>query len=56
MGFWGFGVLGIYQRDYTVIQAGILSVSLLIIFLSILIEFVHTAINPMSKKELYATY
>ena len=49
-------VSGIYQRDYTVIQAGILSVSLLIIFLSILIEFVHTAINPMSKKELYATY
>ena len=26
---------GIYQRDYTVIQAGILSVSLLIIFLSV---------------------
>ena len=49
-------VSGIYQRDYTVIQAGILSVSLLIIFLSILIEFIHTAINPMSKKELYATY
>ncbi|MCL1143922.1 ABC transporter permease subunit [Shewanella gaetbuli] len=48
-------VSGIYQRDYTVIQAGILSVSLLIIFLSILIEFIHTAINPMSKKELYAT-
>lgn len=49
-------VSGIYQRDYTVIQAGILSVSLLIIFLSILIEFIHTVINPMSKKELYASY
>lgn len=49
-------VSGIYQRDYTVIQAGIFSVSLLIIFLSILIEFIHTVINPMSKKELYASY
>ncbi|WP_445773233.1 ABC transporter permease subunit [Shewanella sp.] len=49
-------VSGIYQRDYTVIQAGILSVSLLIIFLSILIELLHTAINPMSRKELYASH
>ncbi|QIR14175.1 ABC transporter permease subunit [Shewanella aestuarii] len=49
-------VSGIYQRDYTVIQAGILSVSLLIIFLSILIEFIHTAINPINKKELYASH
>jgi len=48
-------VSGIYQRDYTVIQAGILSVSLLIIFLSILIDLLHTAINPMSRKELYAS-
>ncbi|GIU54039.1 ABC transporter permease subunit [Shewanella sp. KT0246] len=45
---------GIYQRDYTVIQAGILSVSLLIIFLSIVIELVHTTINPINRKELYA--
>lgn len=48
-------VSGIYQRDYTVIQAGILSVSLLIIFLSILIDLLHTTINPMSKKVLYAS-
>ncbi|WP_153916046.1 ABC transporter permease [Shewanella sp. TC10] len=45
---------GIYQRDYTVIQAGILSVSLLIIFLSIVIELLHTSINPINRKELYA--
>ncbi|MCL1065421.1 ABC transporter permease subunit [Shewanella olleyana] len=45
---------GIYQRDYTVIQAGILSVSLLIIFLSIMIDLVHTTINPINRKELYA--
>ncbi|MCL1046132.1 ABC transporter permease [Shewanella electrodiphila] len=44
----------IYQRDYTVIQAGILSVSLLIIFLSIMIELLHTTINPINRKELYA--
>ncbi|GIU22991.1 antimicrobial peptide ABC transporter permease SapB [Shewanella colwelliana] len=47
-------VSGIYQRDYTVIQGGILSVALLIIFLSILIEIMHTALNPISRKELYA--
>jgi cationic peptide transport system permease protein len=47
-------ISGIYQRDYTVIQGGILAVSLLIIFLSILIEVLHTAINPLSRKELYA--
>ncbi len=49
-------VSGIYQRDYTVIQAGILSVSLLIIFLSILIDLLHTIINPMSRKDLYASH
>ncbi|ABE55763.1 binding-protein-dependent transport systems inner membrane component [Shewanella denitrificans OS217] len=49
-------VSGIYQRDYTVIQGGILSVSLLIIFLSIIIDLIYTAINPMSKKELYAAH
>ncbi|QLE84985.1 ABC transporter permease subunit [Shewanella sp. Scap07] len=48
-------VSGIYQRDYTVIQGGILSVALIIIFLSILIEVMHTAINPISRKEMYAT-
>lgn len=49
-------VSGIYQRDYTVIQGGILAVSLLIIFLSIIIDLAYTAINPMSKKELYASH
>ncbi|WP_394204009.1 ABC transporter permease subunit [Shewanella waksmanii] len=48
-------VSGIYQRDYTVIQGGILSVALIIIFLSILIEVMHTAINPISRKEMYAS-
>ncbi|MBT1443192.1 ABC transporter permease [Shewanella sp. JM162201] len=48
-------VSGIYQRDYTVIQGGILAVALLIIFLSILIEVLHTASNPLSRKELYAS-
>ena len=48
-------VSGIYQRDYTVIQGGILAVALLIIFLSILIEVLHTAFNPLSRKDLYAT-
>lgn len=47
-------VSGIYQRDYTVIQGGVLAVSLIIIFLSIMIEVLHTAINPLSRKELYA--
>lgn len=48
-------VQGIYQRDYTVIQGGIMVVALLIIFLSILIDVLHTATNPLSRKELYAT-
>ncbi|MCH1928986.1 ABC transporter permease [Shewanella sp. A25] len=48
-------VSGIYQRDYTVMQGGILAVSLLIIFLSILIEVLHTVFNPLSRKELYAS-
>lgn len=47
-------ISGIYQRDYTVIQAGVLSVSLIIIFLSIMIDIVHTTINPVNRKELYA--
>ncbi|NMH64438.1 ABC transporter permease [Shewanella salipaludis] len=47
-------ISGIYQRDYTVIQGGILAVSLLIIFLNILIEVLHTVSNPLSRKELYA--
>lgn len=49
-------VSGIYQRDYTVIQGGILAVAMIIIFLSILIEVLHTAINPLSRKELYAAH
>ena len=48
-------ISGINQRDYTVIQAGILSVSLLIITLSIFIELLHTTINPISRMELYAS-
>ncbi|MCL1036692.1 ABC transporter permease [Shewanella corallii] len=48
-------VQGIYQRDYTVIQSGIMVVALLIIFMSILIDVLHTATNPLSRKELYAT-
>ena len=48
-------VQGIYQRDYTVIQGGIMVVALLIIFMSILIDVLHTATNPLSRKELYAT-
>lgn len=47
-------VSGIYQRDYTVIQGGIMVVALLIMFSSILIEVLHTATNPISRKELYA--
>ncbi len=47
-------VSGIYQRDYTVIQGGIMAVALLIMFSSILIEVLHTATNPISRKELYA--
>ncbi|ABV87992.1 ABC transporter permease [Shewanella pealeana] len=47
-------VSGIYQRDYTVIQGGVLGVSLTIIFLSILIEVIHNAYNPLSRKEIYA--
>ncbi|WOT04083.1 ABC transporter permease [Shewanella youngdeokensis] len=47
-------VSGIYQRDYTVIQGGVLGVSLLIIFLSIVIDVLHNAFNPISRKELYA--
>ncbi|GIU24342.1 ABC transporter permease [Shewanella schlegeliana] len=47
-------VSGIYQRDYTVIQGGVLGVALTIIFLSILIEVIHNAYNPLSRKELYA--
>ncbi len=37
------------------IQGGTLAVALLIIFLSILIEVLHTATNPLSRKELYAS-
>lgn len=47
-------VSGIYQRDYTVIQGGVLGVALIIIFFSILIEVLHNAYNPLSRKEIYA--
>ncbi|NRD73455.1 ABC transporter permease subunit [Shewanella sp. VB17] len=46
-------VSGIYQRDYTVIQGGVLAVALSIITLSIMIEVLHTAMNPLSRKALY---
>ncbi|MFQ6371500.1 ABC transporter permease subunit [Shewanella sp. YIC-542] len=48
-------VSGIYQRDYTVIQSGILTVALIIIFLSILIEVFYTLANPFSRKEFYGS-
>ncbi|QSX34907.1 ABC transporter permease [Shewanella avicenniae] len=48
-------VSGIYQRDYTVIQAGIFAVALVIIFFSIFIEVLHTAANPLSRKDMYGT-
>ncbi|WP_065188543.1 ABC transporter permease [Shewanella woodyi] len=48
-------VSGIYQRDYTAIQGGVLAVALIIIFLSIMIEVLHTTMNPLSRKELYAS-
>lgn len=48
-------VAGIYQRDYTVIQAGALSVSITIVLISILIEILYSLINPVFRKELYGT-
>lgn len=48
-------VSGIYQRDYTVIQSGILAVALLIVFSSILIEVLYTLANPLSRKEFYGS-
>ncbi|MGB0894860.1 MAG: ABC transporter permease subunit [Parashewanella sp.] len=53
VGYWL--VSGVYQRDYTVIQGGVFVVAMLIIFLNILIDVIHTATNPITKKELYAT-
>ncbi|RLV59331.1 ABC transporter permease [Parashewanella curva] len=51
VGYWL--VSGIYQRDYTVIQGGVFVVALLIIFLNILIDVIHSLVNPITKKELY---
>ncbi|MDF0533560.1 ABC transporter permease [Shewanella yunxiaonensis] len=48
-------VSGIYQRDYTVIQSGIMAVALIIVFLSILIEVLYTIANPLSRKEFYGS-
>ena len=53
VGYWL--VSGIYQRDYTVIQGGVFVVAILIIFLNILIDVVHTSTNPITKKEFYGT-
>ncbi|QQX78847.1 ABC transporter permease [Shewanella sp. KX20019] len=47
-------VSGIYQRDYTVIQGGVLGVALIIIFFSIFIDVLHNAFNPITRKEIYA--
>ncbi|MCL1049460.1 ABC transporter permease [Shewanella abyssi] len=47
-------VSGIYQRDYTVIQGGVLAVALIIIFFSIFIDVLHNAFNPITRKEIYA--
>ena len=48
-------VSGIYQRDYTVIQGGILAVALVIVFFSIVIDVLYTASSPLIRKELYAS-
>ncbi|MBM7073778.1 ABC transporter permease [Shewanella sp. 202IG2-18] len=53
VGYWL--VSGIYQRDYTVIQGGVFVVAILIIFLNILIDVIHTSTNPITKKEFYGT-
>ena len=53
VGYWL--VSGVYQRDYTVIQGGVFVVAILIIFLNILIDVIHTSTNPITKKEFYGT-
>ncbi|GLS84205.1 ABC transporter permease subunit [Paraferrimonas haliotis] len=54
MGSWL--VSAIFQRDYTVIQGGILVTSIFIIFSTITIEVIHHMVNPSSRKEMYGAH
>ncbi|TKB46855.1 ABC transporter permease subunit [Ferrimonas sediminicola] len=46
-------VAALRQGDYTALQGGVLTISLFIVFLSILFDVVHTTLNPISRKEIY---
>ncbi|WP_028113817.1 ABC transporter permease subunit [Ferrimonas kyonanensis] len=46
-------VAALRQGDYTALQGGVLAISLFIVFLSILFDIAHTALNPISRKEIY---
>ncbi|WP_018692760.1 ABC transporter permease [Algicola sagamiensis] len=48
-------VEAIYQRDYTAIQGGLLIVGCFIIIITVLIEIVHMILNPLARKDLYAS-
>ena len=49
-------ILGIYQRDYTVIQNGILVISLFIVCTSFAVNMIYMLTNPLSRKELYGSH
>ena len=48
-------ILGIFQRDYTVIQSGVLMISLFIVCASFVIDMIYMLTNPLSRKELYGS-
>lgn len=48
-------VEAIYQRDFPAIQAGLMVVSAFIILINILVDIAHTLLNPLVRKEIYAT-
>ena len=49
-------ILGIFHRDYTVIQAGIFMMSFLIITVNLLIDALYVTLSPVSRKDIYDSY
>lgn len=52
-GVGAYMVSALRQGDHTALQAGVLAISLFIVLLNIVLEIIHTLLNPVSRKEIH---
>ncbi|WP_017446179.1 ABC transporter permease [Gayadomonas joobiniege] len=51
VGYWL--IEAIYQRDYPVIQTALLIVSAFMVFLNVLLDIIHSLLNPIVRKDIH---